>query len=177
MPKNSTMIILDHTYLSLRFSKLAVGPLPSRMDIPKRKVVSMKIERTACTIISTSFNLHAKQDLQRNCHHNHHCVCHSRHPDQHHHHPHHVMMSSWWLTWSKKTFFAAHFRDVPGMPAISIHQLWSFIDHTFLEAHIEEVPWSAMEETNGQHPRAPRDVVASWNCHVIFVFPSNIAPT
>ena len=35
------------------------------------------------------------------------------------------------------------------------------VDHTFLEAHIEEVPWSAMEETNRQHPRAPRDVVAS----------------
>ena len=35
------------------------------------------------------------------------------------------------------------------------------VDFTFLEAHIEEVPWSAMEETNCQHPRAPRDVVAS----------------
>jgi len=35
----------------------------------------------------------------------------------------------------------------------------------FLEAHIEEVPWSAMEETNRQHPRAPRDVVASFLMH------------
>jgi len=35
----------------------------------------------------------------------------------------------------------------------------------FLEAHIEEVPWGAMEETNRQHPRAPRDVVASFLMH------------
>ena len=44
-----------YVYLSLRFSKLAVGPLPSRRAIPKRKVVSTKTERTACTKIFIIF--------------------------------------------------------------------------------------------------------------------------
>ena len=38
-------------YLSLIFSRPAEGPLPSRRGMPKRKVVSMNTERTACTII------------------------------------------------------------------------------------------------------------------------------
>ena len=42
--------ILYLNYLSWIFSRPAEGPLPSRMGIPKRKVVSTKTERTACKI-------------------------------------------------------------------------------------------------------------------------------